>query len=230
MKTVHAIALSALISTSVNAATTIDFETLPDGSPISAPLTFVDTSPLADEFAAYGIHFNGTLTKVVDGIESTVIGGSVLNADSFSSNARSGSNVLAFNTAVTDATETITFDNGIGFFEIYGSASRNNPSHSHFSIQAFNASGARITSRDIHNGSPNQLIGLQSANDDIYKIVLTSYLYSNPTPDHAFFYDDLTFGAYSEYTGPAPSPVPAPGSFILFGSALAGLIASRKCK
>lgn len=230
MKTFYSFALSALVSASAHATlTSIDFETLPDGTVISAPATFSATTPLGDEYSDYDVHFSSHYTTVIDGIANDYNGGSILTADSFGKAAPSGNNVLAFNTSETGSKETITFDNSIGYFKTNFALSANTSNYTYLHINAYNDQDTLIRSYSSYRGSSSyydsRIGSVADPNNNISKIELYT-----DDKSLAFFYDDMEFGAYSDMPTPPPSSVPLPGSSILFGTALLGLIISRKCK
>src|SRR5436309_3151907 len=103
----RATVLGILISaggTAHAASVTVNFDTLPDGSLLTAPNSFAAATRLTELFAADGVHCQG--------------GGAVLsNPGQFGVSGTSGSNFLAFNVfaTYTDGTraappETILFD------------------------------------------------------------------------------------------------------------------------
>ena len=105
-------------------ATTINF----DGT--GAPSLFVQTSPLTNTYSGLGVNFNG-----VDGV-----GGSILNqSGNFGFNALSGTDFLAFNTAVgTGNIQRISFDSAVSNVSIWAAGSAT-------SMRAFDSEGLLVS-------------------------------------------------------------------------------------
>jgi hypothetical protein len=72
------------------ASVTLNFDRLPDGSPVVAPAVFSSTEPVREQLAGFGVHFG-----VPSGSASTIGGGGVLSG-SFGVAGYSGANYLAF--------------------------------------------------------------------------------------------------------------------------------------
>ena len=170
-------------------ATTINF----DGT--GAPGLFVQTSPLTNTYSGLGVNFSG-----VDGV-----GGSILNkSGNFGFNALSGTDFLAFNTAVgTGNIQRISFDSAVSNVSIWAAGSAT-------SMKAFDSTGSLVSlSSILYSNAWQQLSVIAS---EISYVELTGV-------NSSFAYDNLEFKV---------SAVPVPAALPLMASALGIFGISRR--
>jgi hypothetical protein len=183
----------------------INFDTDPNGLPITAPSAFSETKHLSELYASLGVHFGGP---------GDLDGGAILHQDSnFGVNARSGLRFLAFNRGAVMADggvprdpEKIRFDvlmSDLSVFVAGGGIVRT------FVIEAFDANGNLVDSDTVKTQAFSQLqvaspIGIRS-------VTLSVTEAGNHV---AFVVDDL-----SGHT------IPEPAGALLIG--MASLLAGR---
>ncbi len=178
-----------------------------------APSDFSQTGPLRNEFANFGVRFQGP---------DASSGGAVLNqSGGFGVNARSGTNFLAFNRTSTLNTggfatdpETILFDNALSSVSIFAAGG---DSVDMFTLSAFDINNVLLGTSTTTSQQFSQL-SFTAAMNNIRRVTLQQ------TGNNLFVYDDL------EFTLAPVAPVPEPGTMILMGLGLAGLIGAGRRK
>ena len=190
--------LKALVSTSLALpmfaaqATTIDF----DGT--GAPTLFADTTQLTTLYSGLGIIFSGL---------DSPIGGSILNQDgNFGFQARSGTDFLGFNTAITGAAEKIEFTSAVSSVSIWA-ASRNTGI---FSLAAFGGSGQFLGFTNVVASTAWQELTISAPG--IKSVALSGF-------SGSFAYDDLHVTAV---------PEPETYAMMLAGLGVLGFMGKRR--
>ncbi|MFO0827289.1 MAG: hypothetical protein U0572_03980 [Phycisphaerales bacterium] len=197
----------ALMSSALADSITISFDVDAAGHPLIAPALFDEASPMTETYAPLGIHFKGP------GVEQ---GGTILNDSTFTIDAHSGSNFLAFSAAeggpfVTP--ETITFDSPKSAVSIFASGISQLRT---FTMQAFAANGTLLDSDTIATAGWKQLSVASPAG--IKSVVLTV---ANPGLN-PYLFDDLVAS-----TADAPAcPADIDGSGTVDGADLGLLLGS----
>ncbi len=153
----------------------IDFDKKAINQPISAPALFDSASPLTNLYAPLGVHFAGPAAEQ---------GGAILNDSTFTMDALSGHNFLAFSAVAGEfvAPETITFDVPMSFVSIHASGLFHPFT---FTMQAFDQGGVLLDTSTITTGIFGTLSVVSCSK--IKKVVLT-------VPNaglNSFVFDDL---------------------------------------
>lgn len=182
MNMLRSVSLLAFVCAALSAsAVTITFDEFG-----SAPRSFVDTTPLRDEYAALGVFFSGPDANG---------GGAIVSASTFPIDARSGSNILAFNTVVSGVfpgngsaigPETITFGSLQSAVSLYYAQSG-------LTLAAFDAAGNLVATSV---GGATDSFALLSVSGAGIKSVTLAFA------GNVLMVDDLSFTA-SAVPGPA---------------------------
>jgi hypothetical protein len=193
------IVTSAMCAVSMtSAATTIDFDNT------GAPGFFNSTMPLAikNYYENLGVTFSGSVNS---------FGGSILNqSGNFGFNALSGTDFLAFNTALTGDTEVLNFTNAVSSASIW--AASGNPGSAF--MKAYSSDGTLLSTASINSSRTwTELSVSSSSNQLISQIVLQNN-------SNAFAYDNLQYNV-------AAVPEPETFAMLLAGLAIMGFVVRR---
>lgn len=210
------VVISSIISIGESAqAVSINFDTDANGNTLSAPGIFFATTPLTDLYSSLGVNFSNS-TSPNDG-------GAILNqAGSFSVNARSGVNFLAFNRNAATSNggipkdpEILNFSTLINNISIFSSGGAFN---SIFQLQAFDSSNLLLGTSIVNTpvGTYGNL-SFTSGFSNIAKVTLIE-----TSGAEYFVYDDLSFNSGT------PTSVPEP--FTIIGTLVGGTAALRMRK
>ena len=145
---------------------------------INAPCGFVDTSPIYDQYAEFGIIFEGV---------SNEDGGSILNeCGNFGVNGYSPPNFLAFNTQMgaSGSAQKINFTENLASYVEIGIAQSYEGDL--FSIYAYNSNDVLIATNTLYPTSDLSILSL-GANDISYVIIENSQNNFSPY----WIFDDL---------------------------------------
>jgi hypothetical protein len=132
------LALGLLCYSTPTPAVTINFDAAASGAPLLAPTGFDATSPLSTQYASLGVTFSGPASGE---------GGAILDAASFGVPARSGINILAFNSnTYARFPETLNFTAPVSSVQIYASGSNDTET---FVMNAYNDANVLVDSATI---------------------------------------------------------------------------------
>lgn len=207
------VALGMLLTMSgAHGQTFINFDVDTAGNPITAPMLFSAANPLRDEYAAFGVHFQGSSA-------SSNSGGAILRFTP----ALSGANVLAFNSNATllnngaaSLPENILFDQSLSSFSIFAAGPN---VETVFFARALDADGIELA--DVETTSVGGAYSQLTVNAvGIRRIELSAQFLTTPRQPFLAF-DNLSFTV-------APVPAPAAMPVAAMGFGLIGFACRRK--
>lgn len=194
----------------------------------AAVLTFDDTtapallsaaSPLTSQYSALGVTFSGTGAVLNEVSDFLVTGYSAPNYLAYTSEA-----IIGFGTAnaVSKAFDVITFSEPLSAVSFRVGSGLTGPPSSvgrTVNVRAFDTAGGQVAMQSITLESMLRMVTLSGS--DIRSITLMVALDFDDEEGVGFVVDDITTRAAGE-------DVPEPVSAVLMGSALAGLLISRR--
>jgi len=186
----------------------------------TAPALLSAATPLTTQYGALGVTFSGTGAVLNEVSDYMVTGYSGLNYLAYTSEA-----IIGFGTAdaVSKAFDVFTFSTPLSAVSFRLGSGLTGPPSSvgrTVEVRAFNSAGVEVAMRAVDLESMLRMVTLSGM--DITSVTLMAGLDFDDEEGVGFVVDDITT------TVAGDGGVPEPASIALLGSALAGLLISRR--